>query len=533
MEVVYNTKFLLRRGTAESWEHNNPVLAYGEPGYDISNYGLKIGDGETHWKDLDFLSASKEQIEEAINKYFEENPGSGTGGAPGKDGVSATHRWQGTTLIITSASGTSSANLKGEKGDPGKTPQKYVDYWTEGDKQEIISEIPVPDLDGYATEEYVNKQIANAQLGSGSGSGSGSIDLSSYYTKSETNEVIQDAIEKIELTPGPKGDTPQKYIDYFTEEDVSEIVERVVDNIPEADVDLTGYATEKWVSDKYQIKGNYLTEVPEEYAKSSEIPTRPEDIGAQPAGEYLTSVPDGYATQEYVKNKIAEASLSGGEVDLSGYATKEELPTKISQLENDKNYLTSYNETDPTVPDWAKASTKPTYTKTEIGLDKVDNIKQYSANNPPPYPVTSINGKTGEVVLDADAVGARSSTWMPNASDVGALSINTVIPTKTSQLNNDSGFLTEHIDISGKLDASKLPEAVDIALAQAKASGDFDGTTPHIGNNGNWFIGDVDTGKSSHGENGTTPERGVHYWTEEDKAEIKSYVDDAILGGAW
>jgi hypothetical protein len=124
--------------------------------------------------------------------------------------------------------------------------------------------------------------------------------------------------------------------------------------------------------------------------------------------------------------------LSGGEVDLSGYATKEELPTKISQLENDKNYLTSYNETDPTVPDWAKASTKPTYTKTEIGLDKVDNIRQYSVNNPPPYPVTSINGKTGEVVLDADAIGARSSTWMPNASDVGALSIDTVIPTKTS-----------------------------------------------------------------------------------------------------
>ena len=27
--------------------------------------------------------------------------------------------------------------------------------------------------------------------------------------------------------------------------------------------------------------------------------------------------------------------------------------------------------------------------------------------------------------------------------------------------------------------------------------------------------------------------RGVDYWTEEDKAEIKSYVDDAILNGAW
>lgn len=33
--------------------------------------------------------------------------------------------------------------------------------------------------------------------------------------------------------------------------------------------------------------------------------------------------------------------------------------------------------------------------------------------------------------------------------------------------------------------------------------------------------------------NGDTPKKGVDYWTEEDKAEIKSYVDEAILGGEW
>lgn len=33
--------------------------------------------------------------------------------------------------------------------------------------------------------------------------------------------------------------------------------------------------------------------------------------------------------------------------------------------------------------------------------------------------------------------------------------------------------------------------------------------------------------------NGYTPIRGVDYWTEEDKQEIRSYVDDAILGGTW
>lgn len=32
---------------------------------------------------------------------------------------------------------------------------------------------------------------------------------------------------------------------------------------------------------------------------------------------------------------------------------------------------------------------------------------------------------------------------------------------------------------------------------------------------------------------GATPQRGVDYWTDADKIEIKSYVDEAILGGAW
>lgn len=35
------------------------------------------------------------------------------------------------------------------------------------------------------------------------------------------------------------------------------------------------------------------------------------------------------------------------------------------------------------------------------------------------------------------------------------------------------------------------------------------------------------------GKDGYTPVRGTDYWTEADKAEIKSYVDEAILGGAW
>lgn len=38
-------------------------------------------------------------------------------------------------------------------------------------------------------------------------------------------------------------------------------------------------------------------------------------------------------------------------------------------------------------------------TKADVGLGNVANERQYSAENPPPYPVTSVNGKTGAVVL--------------------------------------------------------------------------------------------------------------------------------------
>ena len=85
--------------------------------------------------------------------------------------------------------------------------------------------------------------------------------------------------------------------------------------------------------------------------------------------------------------------------------------------------------------------------KTDIGLGNVANVAQYSASNPPPYPVTSVNGQTGDVVVGGgggavDSVNGQIGVVMLDAADVGALPDNTVIPTKTSDLNNDSGFIT-------------------------------------------------------------------------------------------
>lgn len=78
--------------------------------------------------------------------------------------------------------------------------------------------------------------------------------------------------------------------------------------------------------------------------------------------------------------------------------------------------LDSFTETDPTVPAWAKAASKPSYTKSEVGLGNVDNVKQYSASNPPPYPVTSVNGQTGAVTVEGSKpntviIMLSSSAW--------------------------------------------------------------------------------------------------------------------------
>ena len=48
-----------------------------------------------------------------------------------------------------------------------------------------------------------------------------------------------------------------------------------------------------------------------------------------------------YATESYVENKIAEAQLGGGSIDLSGYATKDEIPSvpaNVSAFINDVGY---------------------------------------------------------------------------------------------------------------------------------------------------------------------------------------------------
>lgn len=81
------------------------------------------------------------------------------------------------------------------------------------------------------------------------------------------------------------------------------------------------------------------------------------------------------------------------------------VPTKLSELTNDKGYITGYTETDPTVPSWAKAASKPSYTASEVGAVPTSR---------------TVNGKalSANISLSASDVGARASTWTPSAAEI-------------------------------------------------------------------------------------------------------------------
>lgn len=58
MAEIVRTTFQLRRGYEAVWNKNNPVLACGEPGFCIDKNAIKIGNGETPWRELDYIGGS-------------------------------------------------------------------------------------------------------------------------------------------------------------------------------------------------------------------------------------------------------------------------------------------------------------------------------------------------------------------------------------------------------------------------------------------------------------------------------------------
>lgn len=119
----------------------------------------------------------------------------------------------------------------------------------------------------------------------------GTTDLSDYYTKTECDGKFQ--LKGNYLTSIPSEYVTESELtakNYATKSEIPTIPTNVSSFTNDAgyitNTALDGYATETYVSDTYQVKGNYLTSVPDEYVTDTELTNK------------------GYATTTYVDTQI-------------------------------------------------------------------------------------------------------------------------------------------------------------------------------------------------------------------------------------
>lgn len=148
-----------------------------------------------------------------------------------------------------------------------------------------------------------------------------------------------------------------------------------------------------------------------------------DNIGGSSSGSGVSSGSGGGAVQNAVLYTIMNLTSSEKAVARNniGAAETGSIPTKVSDLTNDLNFINAAGAADA-------APVKSVNGKTGSVILKTSDL-QNDSGYITSVPVTSVNGKTGAVVLDAE--------------DVGALPDDTFIPTKTSQLENDAHFVTE------------------------------------------------------------------------------------------
>lgn len=110
--------------------------------------------------------------------------------------------------------------------------------------------------------------------------------------------------------------------------------------------------------------------------------------------------------------------------------------------------------------------------KSDIGLGNVDNVKQYSASNPPPYPVTSVDGVTGAVTTNAVKTTAQSLT------DTQKTQARTNIGAGTSNFSGSYDDLTDKPTIP---DPYTLPVANSTTLGGVKPVAKTSDMTQNVG----------------------------------------------------
>ena len=232
----------------------------------------------------------------------------------------------------------------------------------------------------------------------------GDVNLTNYYTKEEVNGLIPDISQKADRSEIPTKvsqlENDSKYL--------TEVPEEYVTN---KELEAKGYLTEEVeplfaASAARSINQSDITNWNGKVDKQTGMGLSEQSFTlaekAKLAG--LTNYSDA-AIRQSITNLEAkvETKANKSEIpDISNKADRSEIPTRVSQLENDaryitsipdnlvteeelqsKGYLTEFIESDPTVPEWAKQPTKPTYTLEELGAEAMGSAANaiLEANN--------------------------------------------------------------------------------------------------------------------------------------------------------
>lgn len=143
------------------------------------------------------------------------------------------------------------------------------------------------------------------------------------------------------------------------------------DNLSDYDSGIGTYYKKDKITKKISNSGTYELTIPNKtgtLAVTSDIPSAVTESTV--AGWGFTKNA-GTLTSETDPIFTASTAASITSADVSAWNEKQDAISDLSDIRSGAalgaTALQSYTETDPTVPSWAKASTKPTYTASEVG----------------------------------------------------------------------------------------------------------------------------------------------------------------------
>ena len=231
-----------------------------------------------------------------------------------------------------------------------------------------------------------------------------------------------------------------------------------------------------------------------EWAKQPTKPTyTASEVGALPVGTKIPTKTSDLTNDSGYLTQIPEEYVTETELGQKGYVIEDDIPEKLPSpgtltftgAVND-TYDGSANKTIniPTgggeggTSDYNVLANKPKLNGVEIAGNKTSTdykivSSEQGIENNGKFLGVGVDGNVTPVdkpTYTADEVGARPDTWTPSAEDVGALPNNTEIPSQTSDLENDSGFITNS-DIP-----EKLPNPQKIIFTGA-VSAEYDGSS--------------------------------------------------------